>query len=68
MTTDIGHTAEAGVCLPRRNEPAPAGNTPPRPGYRDALTLASYRAAHLSAPAALALLLLAAVLVAGVAR
>ena len=48
-----------------RQDEAPAGTTPPRPGYRDALTAAAYRTAHLSAPAALALLLLAAVLVAG---
>ena len=49
-----------------RQDEAPAGTTPPRPGnIRDAIVTAAYRTAHLTAPAALALLLLAAALVAG---
>lgn len=48
-----------------RQDEAPAGTTPPRPGnIRDAIVTAAYRTAHLTAPTALALLL-AAVLVAG---
>lgn len=36
-----------------RHDEAPAGTTLPRPGYRDALTVAAYRITHLTAPAAL---------------
>lgn len=51
---------------PRRHDEAPARWHAPRPeNYRHTLTCVAYRAAPLAAPAALALLLLAAVLVAG---
>lgn len=54
-----------GAPTPRHDE-APRGGNRARPEHiRETLICTSYRAAHLSAPAALALLLLAAVLVAG---
>ena len=48
-----------------RHDEAPAGTTPPRPEHYRNLLIALYCAAPLAAPAALALLLLAAALVAG---
>lgn len=60
---NIGRPAEGAPCA--GYDEAPASTTPPRPGYCETLICASYRAAHLAAPAALVLLLLAAVLVAG---
>lgn len=49
-----------------RNDEAPRGGNRARPEHiRNVLTAAAYRTAHLSAPAALALLLLAAALLAG---
>ncbi len=64
-----GRPAGGGACASGAHvDQPPRHEAPPRPGYRDALTAAAYRTAHLTAPAALALLLLAAALVAGGTR